>query len=153
MRVLEYWQSHGSATGLLSLCLSCNRKVPDDQGFHYLHEINSSQVYIQRFSGRLKLHALYKEWSYKLKCSQPWPLINIDAAVYMFCISGHGWLHFSLQLHTAFNLPENLCTAPLCCNVSCRNRFWTLMTTYLFWPPFDRALFVFIRQMQNKVCL
>ncbi len=33
----------------------------------------------------------------------------IDAAVYMFCIRGHGWLHFNLQLHPAFNFPENLC--------------------------------------------
>ncbi len=48
---------------------------------------------VHGFSGRLKLAS-------ELKCSQPWPLITLmHAAVYMFWISGHGWLNFNLQLH------------------------------------------------------
>ncbi len=71
------------------------------------YECIVSLQYLQRFSGRLKLHV----YGVKLQVEVQSAMTTnyIDTAVYMFCISGHGWLHFNLQLHTAFNLPENLC--------------------------------------------
>ncbi len=53
-----------------------------------IDKIFSSWFHIQRFSGRLKLHVYRVKIQVEVQSAMT--TNYIDAAVYMFCISGHG---------------------------------------------------------------
>ncbi len=73
------------------LChVKCMHAVPRVYiGYSVVHKVICAWLYsIQRFSGRLKLHV----YGVKLQVEVQSAMTTnyIDAAVYMFCISGHG---------------------------------------------------------------